>query len=177
MKLTSILLAVVLPLICSVVTAQLDDSLLLHESDAASGSVTAKNSMAIDEAAAQLNQISKRHRLGKSQVPITADEVIGAIRRWSHAPEISDETKAKFNRIAKTGTLSAGDRLHFSTGLWSNGNYYTVWWLDLTVDNYTFRIRDRTISSRKQTEDEVAMLKRQEIRLIDALEESRRPNR
>ncbi len=160
MKFTLMCLPIMFSLSLAVVNAQVDDLEELRDPDAKFGRVIVDESQSLADSVAQLNEISQYHNLGKTQEPLTPDEVIGAIRRWSRALEINAETRAKFDRIAETGMLHAGDELNFSTGLWSDGNYYSVWWLDLTVDNYTFRVRDRTISSRLQTDEEIAMLDR-----------------
>jgi hypothetical protein len=142
-----------------------------RDSDATFGGLTVDVPQSLDNFVAQLNEITKHHKLGKTQEPLTADEVIGAIRRWSNNPEATPETKAKFNRIVETGVLNAGDKLSFSTGLTSDGICYTVWWLDLTVDRYVFRIRDRTVSSRPQTKEEIALHKRNVAEIKKQLED------
>lgn len=158
----------------SVANGQVEDLDEIHDPDAKFGRVTAAESQSLADSVAQLNEISRNHNIGRTQEPLTADEVVGAIRRWSNALDISPETKAQFERIAETGMLNDGDELEFSTGLWSGGNYYTVWWLDLTVDKYTFRVRDRTISSRPQTNEEIAMLERNRIEAMKRLNKSER---
>jgi hypothetical protein len=152
---------------CPFVVAQVDENARNHDPDAKFGFVNVAEPQSLAEAVQQLNSISKQHNIGKTQEPLTADEVIGAIRRWSNKRDIPVETKAKFERIAETGMLNAGDQLKFATGLFSEGNFYAVWWLDLTVDNYVFRVRDRTISSRKQTDEEIAMLAKLRREMLD----------
>ena len=147
----------------SSVLAQLDEHDEVGDPNAKFGTVAVTDSMTLEDAVAQINKIAARHSIGKSQEPLTQDEVVSAIKRWSDTVEVSDETRASFNQIATTGELKAGDELQFATGLWSGGNFYTVWWIDLSVDNYTFRVRDRTISSRKMTDDEIAKANRFEI--------------
>lgn len=122
MRFQSLLLsAVLLVICCTSLQAQSGGARRVHDPDAKFGTVTAPDSITLADAVAQLNKISEQHTLGKSQEPLTADEVTGAIRRWSNAPAISDETKAKFDRIAETGVLGKGDELQFATGLWSDG--------------------------------------------------------
>ena len=119
--------------------------------DAKHGTVSIKQAVTLDQAAAKLNALTEDHTIGQDQPTLTADEIVAAINRWDFEAPISDEKREQFKTIAKTRMLNPGDKLQFSTGLWSDGHYFTVWWLDLTVDNYRFRIRDRTISSRPQT--------------------------
>lgn len=122
-----------------------------QDPDAIHGTVSIKQAITLDQAVAKLNALSEDHTIGQDQPPLTADEIVAAINRWDFEAPISDKKREKFKTIAKTRMLNPGDKLQFSTGLWSDGHYFTVWWLDLTVDNYKFRIRDRTISSRPQT--------------------------
>ena len=112
----------------------------------------------LDVVVAEFNELAANHVIGADQPPLTTDEVVAAIRRWPHDRKIADEKKKQFIEIAETRMLNAsvapGTRLSFSTGLQRNGNYFTVWWIDLTFERYTFRIRDRTISSRPMTDAE-----------------------
>ena len=118
--------------------------------------VIVENQMSIRDGVAELNAKSKHHEIGKSQEPLTAEEVVGGIRRWLQEHSVSSERRAKFERIADSCVLNPGDELSFATSLNNSGHRFNVWWLDLTVDDYTLRIRDRTISSRKLTSREVA---------------------
>ena len=131
-------------------TAQLDNSI--------SKQIRVEDRKKLDDVVAELNKLAANHVIGATQAPLTTDEVVAAIRRWPHDRKITDEKKKKFVEIADTRMLDAsiapGTRMSFSTGYRTNGHHFTVWWIDLTFDRYTFRIRDRTISSRPMTDEE-----------------------
>lgn len=143
------------------------DSSELRKPDSPTESIVAQKSVRLCNVVAELNEVSKHHNLGKSQEPITTDEVVGAIHRWLdsnnkrptagigfHDSTICpDDKRLKFLQIAETQMLNAGDELRFATGLNSNGYVYTVWWIDLTVDKFRIRLRDRTLGCRKQTDE------------------------
>ena len=75
-----------------------------------------------------------------------------------------------FQQITETGILPAGSSLHVTTR-WTgyNGYAFDVWWVDLTMSGiakdtksdiqkgttaYTYRIRDRKLTSRPLTQQE-----------------------
>ena len=148
-----------------------------QDPDAKIGTVKIYEKMTLEQAVEKLNNLSKDHTIGSNQSPLTADEIVGAITRWSGKPPIPDEKRAEFETIAKTRMLNLGDQLQFSTSFQSDGNYFTVWWLDLTVGRYKFRIRDRTISSRPQTDEEKAMPEKRLKRMQELLKQRGRENK
>ena len=114
------------------------------------------------------NTETRTHPIGKSQLPLTEDEVIAAIRGWipEHTPGVTDDVYEQFQQIAESRELPEGASLSFCPG-WTGYRGYTfkVWWIDLSIKTgentgYTFRIRDQKISSRKMTPDELAEMER-----------------
>jgi hypothetical protein len=118
--------------------------------------VIAERQMLLRDGIAALNAKASVHEIGSLQPPLTEDEVVGSIRRWLQGRSISEEQRTQFEEIADTGILNPGDELSFLTRMTSRGQRFTVWWLDLTVNDYRIRIRDRTISSRALSADELA---------------------
>ena len=94
--------------------------------------------------------------VGKSQPPLTQEEVIAAIRAWDPSTRpVPEETFDRYQEIADTGKMPHGATLH-STRRWVGyrGFTFTVWWVDLSIRSndgtgFTFRIRDRKLSSRQ----------------------------
>jgi RNA polymerase sigma factor (sigma-70 family) len=97
----------------------------------------------------EFNQTAKGSRIGEKQSPLTEAEVIGAIRRWDREQlAVDDGTYRAFLKIAQTGELPSSAKLSFITYYeGAQGFAFDVWWVDLEVGGYNFRIRDRTISS------------------------------
>lgn len=136
-------------------------------------SITEKTSLA--EATAELNEMTKDHPIGSKQPPITVAEIIGAIQRYAGKTEkIPADKREKFLAIATTKMLNPGDRLTFSTELWSDDIHVTVWWLDLIVDGHRFHIRDRTISYRPQSALEKEMHEYLRKSLEEAMEKQKK---
>jgi hypothetical protein len=115
-----------------------------------SGTVTITDPTSLAEATAKLNELTKDHPIGSQQPPITVEEIVAAIHRYA-GKKIPADKRKKFLAVATTKMLNPGDGLKFSTELWSDDIHVTVWLLDLTVDGYKLRIRDRTISYRPQS--------------------------
>ena len=128
------------------------------------GGETRSLNMAVQD----FNHKASTDSIGKTQPPLTEDEVVAAIRGWipEHTPGVTDDVSERFQEIAETGTLPDGAELSFTTG-WTGyrGFKFQVWWVDLSIKldpektgvyRYTFRIRDQKISSRKMTPDELA---------------------
>jgi len=91
--------------------------------------------------------------LANGEAPLTAEEVIAAIRGWipKQHPVKEDQLK-QFQLIADTKMLPPGSRIHFNTGWVYNGHRFDVWWIDLTLPTgektiYTYRIRNRLFRS------------------------------
>jgi hypothetical protein len=121
------------------------------------------------------NRVARTDKIGKSQPPLTVDEVIAAIRlidikKFYMAEECRDE----FNLIANEKSIESIDKFQFTHGwgpLKIDGelSQFKVWWIDLRIERDSIkdrfgrtpaysnlRIRDRTISTRRLTESEVA---------------------
>jgi len=117
--------------------------------------------VSVAEAVKEFNQRAQQDPVGKTQPPLTEDELVAAIRGW-----IPDEHPgcgpflASFKKVAATGVLPVGIYLNFVPG-WKgyNGYDYCVWWIDLFVPGtpeqqaqhhwgYNFRLRAQMISSR-----------------------------
>ncbi len=131
---------------------------------------TEERPVLLADAVAQFNPQAAQDAIGKDQPPLTEDEVIASIRGISREnTPMTDDVYNAFQKILVTGMLPARAKLEFTTG-WSghNGFYFTVWWADLTImtgegTGYTYRLRDRKISSHPLTEAE-----REEIRQGEA---------
>lgn len=123
----------------------------------------------LGDAVKQFNaQVNRTSDLGREQPPLTVDELVAAIRAWdTEKNPIVPELHAVFHSIAETGKLPSGSHLDYSTG-WDPGRGYqfTVWRVNLSISaphptkadsriGYTFRVRDRIISSR-QSEEPIA---------------------
>src|SRR5262245_56904516 len=111
------------------------------------------------DAVADFSARAAKNEIGKLEPPLTVAEVTAAIRGWipKHGPPVDDDTYRAFQMIADTGMLPLGANLRFTTR-WTgyNGHDFVVWWVDLTImkgekAGYTFRIRDRKISSQPTT--------------------------
>lgn len=114
----------------------------------------------------RFNARAKLDAVGKAESPLTAEEVVAAIRGWVRKQHpVPDAFYNAFQTVANTQTLPAGSRLDFTTG-WqkNNGHDFVVWWVDLTLSDpaapgsdpattaaFTYRIRDRKISLRPAT--------------------------
>ncbi len=118
----------------------------------------------LSAAVAKFNQQTRTHPVGKSQLPLTEDEVIAAIRGWiqEHTPGVTDKIYNAFQEIAESLKLPDGAEFTFCAG-WTGyrGYRFDVWWIDLSIptgenEGFSFRIRDQKISSRKMTAAELA---------------------
>ncbi|QDT17096.1 hypothetical protein [Alienimonas californiensis] len=134
--------------------------------DDATGADGAKRT-SLAAAVDQFNEEAAESPIGKTQPPLTTDEVVAAIRSWmpKYGPAVSDERYRQYLQIAETGVLPPGARLHSNTTHYIGGYAITVWWADLGIydpdgGGYNFRIRDQKLSSRKLTEKELADLER-----------------
>jgi hypothetical protein len=109
--------------------------------------------------------------IGKTQPPLTEDEVIAALRGiMRELTPMTDEVYNTYQKIAETRTLPPRAELHFTTG-WVprlEGFHFTVWWADLSImtgehAGYNYRLRDRKISSRPLTEEELEEIKSTQV--------------
>lgn len=121
---------------------------------------------ALNHAVAQFNaQVNRVSEIGRTQPPLTVDEIVAAIRAWDTKQNpIQPELHAIFEMITETRTLPPGSEIDVTTG-WNPGRgyRYTVWWVNLNVSapnpdkedsrvGYAYRIRDRKLSSRPSGE-------------------------
>ncbi len=118
-----------------------------------------KEPSALDRAVEDFNKRAGKDQVGKFEPPLTADEVVAAIRSWDRTSiPIDDEKFALFEQIAETGHLPIGTTISHTTGWVTRGFHYQVWWIDVNIptdvnQGITFRIRARTISSQKRTDE------------------------
>jgi hypothetical protein len=120
------------------------------ESDSTLYYVQIDERKSLEQAVREFNYKAKHHSVGKTQTPLTADEVVSAIRSKNA------KGNARLEEIAETRLLIPGEELSFISGWITEGNYVTVWWIDLRVKGHGLRIRDQTLSSRKLTSEELA---------------------
>jgi hypothetical protein len=94
--------------------------------------------------------------VGVAQPPLTDEEVVAAIRGWVREHVKADDAVfASSRKIADTGRFPAGAQLDFTTG-WAGFRAYDfdVWWIDLSIRGYTYRIWDHQLRCRPtQAED------------------------
>ena len=120
-----------------------------------------KTDVSIAEAVKQFNVRAQENAVGKTQPPLTPDEVLAAIRGWIPGEHPGCEIfLPRFNKIAETEIIPAGSFLDFIPGWVGYKGYdYKVWWIDLFVPGtdeqkiahhwgYNFRLRAQMISSR-----------------------------
>lgn len=126
--------------------------------------------LSLKAAVEDFNQKTHTHPIGKSQPPLTEEEVIAAIRGWipENTPGVNDDIFGKFQEIAESRVLPMGADLSFCPG-WTGyrGYSFEVWWIDLSIKTgenagFTFRIRDQKISSRKMTPEELAEMEKRD---------------
>jgi beta-lactamase regulating signal transducer with metallopeptidase domain len=118
------------------------------------------------EAVKEFNAKAQSNPIGRSQPPLTEDEVIAAITGWQRDEGIvSDEVYAIYQKIAETRTLPAEATLDSTTSWVMPSRSFDVWWIDLVVKNtpisgYAHRIRDVKLRSRPLTPEEADELSR-----------------
>ncbi|MHC4172712.1 MAG: hypothetical protein ACYST5_07200 [Planctomycetota bacterium] len=153
------------------------------------------NQKPLSRAVEEFNQKATKNHVGKTQPPLTEDEVVACIRAWNRrAYPVTDEVFAQYQQIADTKTLPKGVSLDFHTELISEPYHFDVWWIDLElkvsenadgiIEKYSFRLRDRKLRCRPLTDEELKRIDRslipEEIRRIleqrkrEAEEDSRR---
>jgi hypothetical protein len=129
----------------------------------------------IEQVVREFNEKAKHHTVGKSQPPITAAEVVAAIRRLRQedCPSWTDEVFNRFLAIADTEEIPEGSELSFITRYHGiRGFDITVWCVDLRIatgpgSTNGFRIRDRTFASRAMTADEKSALERLAPKILE----------
>jgi hypothetical protein len=132
----------------------------------------------IDDAATPLadavrafNAEAAENPIGKTQPPLTEDEVIAALRGiLRELTPMTDEVYNAYQKIAETRTLPPRATLHFTID-WVprlEGFHFTVWWADLSImtgkhAGYNYRLRDCKISSRPLTDEELEAIKSTQV--------------
>jgi len=106
------------------------------------------------EAVKGFNRRAQENATGKTQPPLTEDEVVAAIRAWDREEEpATDEIYKAYQAIADTRKLPAGATFEFITK-WSvfNGHEFGVWWINLEITGpdtgYGFRVRHQMLRCR-----------------------------
>jgi hypothetical protein len=139
---------------------------------AASNANDDKQATPLTDAVRAFNAEAAENPIGKTQPPLTEDEVVAAIRGiLRELTPMTDEVYNAYQKVAETRTLPPRATLHFTTD-WVprlEGFHFTVWWADLSImtgehAGYNYRLRDRKISSRPLTDDERESLKTIEVR-------------
>jgi hypothetical protein len=120
------------------------------------------------DAVKAFNSSAARNVVGSAEPLLTEDEVIAAVRGIvrSQYPRMTDDVYNALQKIVVTGMLPANATLTFITGWRYEGYFFKVWWVDLSVmtgekTGYTYRLRDRKISSRPLTEAESEAIKKE----------------
>lgn len=121
----------------------------------------------IERVLSEFNRRAKYDTVGKTQPPITVNEVIARIGSLNQqqASSRTDDVMEIFRGIAETKVIPAGSELSVINRWVNNDSVITVWWVDLKIQTGKgttngFRIRDQTISARAMTADEKVELKR-----------------
>ena len=124
------------------------------------GFLTAKHSASLEDAVAAFNRIAAENEIGKTQKPLTAKEVIAAMRSWGERKECSEETRTVFQQIIETNELRPGDQLSFTSRRISEGHVFDVWEVrfgDGKGSTAWFKIRDVVLASRPKTPQELTL--------------------
>src|SRR5262249_21941590 len=101
------------------------------------------------EAVEEFNRRAQNNPTGKTQPPLTEDEVVAAIRGRPGRPAPDDVHKA-YRAIADNKTLPAGATLSFIP---CSALFRSVWWVDLSImtgpdTGFSVRIRKQTLRCR-----------------------------
>jgi hypothetical protein len=136
--------------------------------------VEAQSRVPLAEAVEEFNRMAIADPVGKSQPPLTVEEVLAAIQLMElRNVNLPQEGLAEYKLIGKEKSIESVDKIKFIAS-WGpldiDGELYNfeVWWIDLriqrdgikdsfgrTPSNFNLRMRERTISSRKLTQSEV----------------------
>lgn len=106
------------------------------------------------------NAMASKHPIGKSQPPLTQEEVIAAIMlaEKQQFPEASQRDFERFKAIARTKAIPADGEFEILDGLDRGGDFiFDVWYVRIRLDkgdggNYAFTIRERVIRARPVSE-------------------------
>ena len=106
------------------------------------------------EAVKRFNRRAQKDAAGKTQPPLTEDEVVAAIRWWDREEEpVTDDVYQAYQAIAATRKLPASAALYFITRCTGpNGDEVDVWWINLEITGpdtgYGFRVRHQMLRYR-----------------------------
>ncbi len=94
-----------------------------------------RTDISVDDAVKEFNTRAQRDPIGEKQPPLTAEEVIAAIRGWDREKEpIDGAAYEKIKKIADTGRMPRGAFLRFIPGWLAYKGYdIDVWWIDLQI--------------------------------------------
>lgn len=99
------------------------------------------------EAVASFNAWAAQDAVGQDQPPLTEDEVIAAIASWNRERfPVGDEAYAAFQTVAETRELPPGVSFTAITSWEWHDRRFTVWWVDLLLEDYNYRVRDRRLN-------------------------------
>jgi hypothetical protein len=101
----------------------------------------------LDDVVAQFNTDAANDPVGQLEPPLTADEVVGAIRRQLPNLNASPQVVEMLRRIAQTRTLPVDAKVHADSGYTIRGTTSVVWWINLDLvtgpnTGYGLRIRE-----------------------------------
>jgi hypothetical protein len=124
--------------------------------------------VSLADAVKACNERASRDPIGLAEPPLTEDEVLASLRAImrSQHPRMTDDVHNALQKVALTRMLPAKAKRDFTNEwLGYNGYSFTVWWIDLSImtgdkTGYSYRLRDRKISSRPLTGAERQKLKR-----------------
>ena len=137
-----------------------------------SGTVRVTEKTSLAEVVARLNDDTIGHPIGKNQAPITVVEIVAVLRR-NLGNKIPKDKREEFLAVATTKMMNSGDWLKYSAESWTDDFRFTVWIVELTVNGYKIRIRDRTVASRPQTPIEKTMRQQLKKQLEKAMQGKR----
>src|SRR4051794_7511422 len=92
--------------------------------------------LTLAEAVKEFNRRAQEDATGKTQPPLTEDEVVAAIRAWDREQEpATDEIYKAYQAIADTKNLPGGATFEFITKcLGLNNHEFDVWWINLEIE-------------------------------------------
>ena len=110
--------------------------------------------MKVEEAVAEFNLRALSNRIGKTQPPLSAEEVLTAIRSWEIGEEPIDRNVfGEFQKISKSGLFPKGAYIDFFSGYNArNGHDIEAWIIFIKVrlnQNYDMEQDERPLYSHK----------------------------
>jgi hypothetical protein len=118
--------------------------------------------VSLAEAVHDFNRRAEKDSIGRTQPPLTLEEVTAAIRAWNREDDpIAKSAYDVFQTVARTAIVPKGCYIRYIPGLIGRNGYdFDIWWIDLQVEldkyptdmadvpMYARRIRTTYISSR-----------------------------